>query len=63
METLWGTCVLETVGHMDFTDKENNISCRLTFGNVKKKPSDFFDGAILVNGKEVSRVFGTYNGN
>ena len=48
---------------MDFVDKENKIFCQLKFGSVKKKPSDYFEGAILVDGKVASTVTGTCLGN
>ena len=44
---------------MDFVDHENKISCKIVFGNVKKKPSDYIEGDILVDGKIKSHVFGT----
>jgi len=31
-------------------------------GSMKKKPSDYFDAVINVNGKPVSKVMGTYLG-
>lgn len=58
----WGTFFTEVVGSMEFIDQENKISCKLDFGHVKKKPTDYFEGAIMVNGKPVSKVFGTYMG-
>lgn len=57
--SFWGTFYTETVGTMDFVDKENKIFCQLKFGSVKKKPSDYFEGSILVDGKPVSTVSGT----
>jgi len=47
---------------MEFNDEQNQIYCKLTFGGIKKKPSDYFEGSILVNGKKVSHVYGTYLG-
>lgn len=44
---------------MEFVDKENKIFCQLKFGSLKKKPSDYFEGTILVDGKAVSTVTGT----
>jgi len=44
---------------MDFVDHENKISCKIVFGNIKKKPSDYFEGDILVDGKKTSHIFGT----
>jgi hypothetical protein len=60
--TLLGTTVHETTGSMEFSDVENKIYCKLTFGNVKKKPSDYFDAEVLVNGQVVSNIKGTYLG-
>ena len=34
--TLWGQVVHETLGLMEFIDKENDIKCELRFGKVKK---------------------------
>lgn len=48
---------------MEFEDKENKIFCQLKFGSLKKKPSDYFEGTILVNGKAASTVTGTCLGN
>jgi hypothetical protein len=60
--TLLGTTVHETIGHMEFTDVENKIYCKLSFGQVKKKPSDYVDAQIFVDGKPVSNIKGTYLG-
>jgi len=60
---LFGTCVNETRGEAEFVDKANKIECVLTFGRVKKKPSDYFQGTIKIDGKIVSTVEGTYLGN
>jgi len=60
--TLLGTTVHETVGSMEFTDVENKIYCKLTFGNVKKKPTDYFECQVLVENKPVSTIKGTYLG-
>jgi len=60
--TFWGTCVHETLGTMEFNDKKNQISCELRFGKVKKRPTDYIEGEIKVNGQIVSRISGTYLG-
>jgi len=60
--TLLGTTVHETVGSMEFTDIENKIYCKLAFGGVKKKPTDYIDAQILVDNKPVCSIKGTYLG-
>lgn len=52
----------ETLGSIDFVDKENNIRCLVTIGKVKKKPSDYISGEITINGNVASKVSGSYNG-
>jgi len=56
---LWGTTISETAGSMDFVDHENKLTCKIVFGSVKKKPSDYIEGDILVDGKIKSHVYGT----
>ena len=48
---------------MEFVDKENNIYCNISFGKVKKRPTDYIEGTITVNGEPVSQITGTYLGN
>jgi len=60
--TLLGTTVHETIGAMEFTDVDNKIYCKLSFGNVKKKPTDYFECQVLVDNKPVSTIRGTYLG-
>jgi len=60
--TLLGTCVHQTIGNMEFVDEDNKIHCNIHFGKVKKRPSDYFEGVITVDGKPVSTVQGTYMG-
>lgn len=45
----------ETLGSINFEDRENNIKCTITFGKVKKKPSDYFSGEITLNGSVISK--------
>jgi len=59
---LIGTLTHELVGEMTFKDEQNQISCNIELGSWKKKPSDYFEAAINVKGKPVSRVQGTYLG-
>lgn len=47
---------------MVYSDEKNGFSCEIKFGDVKKKPTDYFKGEILINGKVVSKVSGTYLG-
>lgn len=60
--TLMGTLKQESVGKMIFTDEKNGLYCEIKFGDVKKKPTDYFQGDILQNGKAISKVYGTYLG-
>lgn len=57
-----GTMKHETLGDILFKDEKNNIECTITIGKVKKKPSDYFDGEIKVNGQVKSKVYGSYLG-
>jgi len=57
-----GTTVHETTGNMEFKDEENGIYCEIQFGKIKKKPSDYFEGIITVNGEAVSKISGSYLG-
>lgn len=47
---------------MIFEDKGNNISCKVVFGKVKKRVSDYFEAEIMHNNSVVSKVSGTYLG-
>lgn len=47
---------------MDFVDEVNQIKATFTYGNIKKKPQDFFQGEITVHGQKVSTIFGNYMG-
>lgn len=49
----------QTVGSMEFVDEENKIYCKISFGHVKKKPCDYIEGIITVDGKTVSTISGT----
>jgi len=60
--SLLGTTVHETVGTMEFTDEANKIHCLIQFGKVKKRPTDYIEGTITVNGEPVSQMTGTYLG-
>jgi len=60
--TLLGTTVHETIGNMEFSDEGNKIYCNIAFGKVKKKPSDYIEGTIFVNGEPMSKITGTYLG-
>ncbi len=45
-----------------FKDIKNNIETTVKFGKVKKRPTDYFEGEILKNGKKASKFDGTYCG-
>jgi hypothetical protein len=36
----------ESEGTLEYVDEINNLSCSITLGKVKKKPSDFFSAEI-----------------
>lgn len=57
-----GSMKHETLGYVEFMDVENNIKATITIGKVKRKPTDYLSGEILLGGNVVSRVSGTYNG-
>lgn len=48
---------------MEFNDGANKIYCNISFGKVKKRPTDYIEGTIFVNGEPVSQITGTYLGN
>ncbi|KAL4463958.1 hypothetical protein ABPG74_005895 [Tetrahymena malaccensis] len=60
--TLLGTLKQESIGKMSFTDEKYGFYCEIKFGDVKKKPSDYFQGDIVQNGKTICKVYGTYLG-
>jgi hypothetical protein len=52
----------ESLGVINIRDEGNDISCVITFGKVKKKPSDYYEGEIIYKGKKVCSVYGSYCG-
>ncbi|EAS07563.1 oxysterol-binding protein (macronuclear) [Tetrahymena thermophila SB210] len=60
--TFFGTTRHETLGKIMFQDTKNEIECKIKFGKVKKRPTDFFEGEIKVKGKLCSKVYGSYLG-
>jgi hypothetical protein len=60
--SLLGTTVHSSVGDLEFTDEGNGIYCKIELGKVKKRPSDYIEGTITVNGEPVSKLTGTYLG-
>jgi len=60
--TLMGSLKQESVGKMVFSDEKNGFTCEVKFGEVKKKPSDYFIGDIMQKGKVISKCSGTYLG-
>jgi hypothetical protein len=66
--TFWGTPRHESLGEIKFKDN-NNFECNLKLSSAKNKliisnqlnrTSDFFDTEILLNGKNVCKVYGSY---
>lgn len=60
--TFMGTMKHETLGEITFKDEQHGIECTVLIGQVKKKPSDYFQGEIKVNGQVKSKVYGSYLG-
>eukprot|EP00743_Colponemidia_sp_Colp-15_P004614 GILK01004974.1.p1 GENE.GILK01004974.1~~GILK01004974.1.p1 ORF type:complete len:916 (+),score=174.71 GILK01004974.1:170-2917(+) len=60
--TFMGTLRQEAAGTIEFVDADHDITCSLRLGQVKRKPSDYFNGDIKVGGQNVSTVYGTYVG-
>lgn len=52
----------ETLGEVLFEDPVNKIEALIVTGKVKKKPTDYLQGEIKVNGKVVSTCIGSYLG-
>lgn len=43
-------------------DEKNDIFCNIEFDKVRKRPTDYFESVLVVNGKASEKVFGTYCG-
>ena len=52
----------ESLGVLNFIDTKNNIEASVVFGKVKKKPTDYVEGEIKLNGQVVSKIYGSYLG-
>lgn len=52
----------EAVDGVVFNDLKNKVQTEVKFGKVKKRPTDYFAGEIMKNGKKVSTFDGTYCG-
>lgn len=52
----------ESLGTLDCIDEQNHIVSNIIVGKEKKKPTDYLSGDIKINGKVVSKVYGTYLG-
>jgi len=57
-----GTVRHETVGKLQFIDRNRDIHAEISIANVKKKPSDYFEGFIKKNGVKTVDISGTYMG-
>lgn len=57
-----GSLRSEAVDGITFKDVKNNVEATVKFGKVKKRPSDYFAGDIMKNGKKVSSFDGSYCG-
>jgi hypothetical protein len=57
-----GAMTVESKGVIVFNDVANNIVAEISINSVKKRPTDYLSGTIKVNGKEVSKIYGTYMG-
>ena len=60
--SFFGAMKVESKGNLVFNDEKNGISAELAFDNVKKKPSDYFQGEIKEKGKKVCKIYGSYMG-
>ena len=61
--TLIGQCHHQLHGNIRFEDPKNNIVAYLNIGSVRKRPKDYFEGSIEMNGEVVcSEIFGNYMG-
>jgi hypothetical protein len=50
------------IGKTEFKDLKNGLTAWYDLGGVKGRPSDYFKGEILKDGKVVSKMFGNYAG-
>lgn len=57
-----GSLRSEAVETMVFTDKKYDLKAEITFGKVKKRPTDYFESAIYQNGKSICKFDGSYCG-
>eukprot|EP00825_Cyclidium_porcatum_P049144 TRINITY_DN8423_c0_g1_i1.p1 TRINITY_DN8423_c0_g1~~TRINITY_DN8423_c0_g1_i1.p1 ORF type:complete len:267 (-),score=35.77 TRINITY_DN8423_c0_g1_i1:58-858(-) len=60
--TFLGQLRTESLGTLDCIDEQNHIVSNIIVGKEKKKPTDYLSGDIKINGKVVSKVYGTYLG-
>lgn len=52
----------ESLGVLQYEDRENRLTCTVTIGKTKGKPSDYMAGEIVGPSGVVSRLYGTYLG-
>ncbi len=58
-----GLMKLESIGEIEFHEKNLGLYCKLQIGAVKGKPSDTLSGEIIYNGKAISTITGSYCSN
>jgi len=60
--SFFGTIRQETIGELVFKDATHGFELVIKIDNVKKKPSDYFQGEIKLKNIVVSKVYGSYLG-
>jgi len=60
--SFFGTIRQESIGEFHFKDLKNGFELNLKLDNVKKKPSDYFQGEVKLKNIVVSKIYGTYCG-
>ena len=59
---LWGTLIHNLTGTCNFVDEKNGVEAYYTFGGIRKKPKDYFEGEIKKDGIVVSKIYGSFMG-
>jgi hypothetical protein len=58
--SFFGVIKQESIGELQFKDVVHGFELVIKLGNVKKKPSDYFQGEIKLKNIVVSKIYGSY---
>lgn len=62
LNTVWGNLVHLICGRVDFVDKKNGLTAWYEINSVARKPKDYFQGEIIMDGQVVSKLYGNQMG-